>query len=291
MDCTDTAACTGNLQCELTGHCAYSCSTQDCRNACLQNDDAGFAATAFSQLPCVNPCQVGTYWACLTRVSFPFAKGPTSDVTLLVTDEQTMGPVPGLQVKACQPGEDPCNALDMGTTDAQGHVTLHLPDPKPDSGGFWGYFDISSTAQPPAIVPYLYFLSYPLSEQHAIEFVSVESNADFQSQVGVAGVPLETTQHGTLLVGAADCLLLPAYDVTVDAAPIDKLTREVYVVGSAVSTTATSTDHSGLAYFINAPVGAMTVRVTPNGLGRVSSVTNVLVRAGTISFVEALPTF
>jgi len=288
-NCATVMACASDLQCELTEHCASSCATQDCRNACLLTDDAGFVSMAFAQAACLPACQIGRDWRCVGKVAFPFAKATTSVATLLVTDGATSSPLQGLSVSACEAGEDPCSSLATGTTDAQGSVTLQLPDLAPDSVGFDGYFEITSTAQPPSIVPFLYFLSYPLSEAHATLQVGVQSSANLQSLVALVGVTLDMT-HGIIAVSATDCLLLPSPGVTIAADPTDSETRLIYVANGVLSATATSTDLSGGAFFLNASAQMVSVAVTPIGLGRVSSQTSLFVRAGAISFIEALPT-
>jgi hypothetical protein len=70
---------------------------------------------------------------------------------------------------------------------------------------------------------------------------------------------------------------------------IDGATHERYLDGNFLSNTATATDRSGLAMFLDAPPGAVNLRATPRAIGRVSSRASVFVRAATISLVQANP--
>jgi hypothetical protein len=290
MECPSVLACATNLQCQRTERCFTSCSTRDCWEACLAADDGGFSAFAADEISCITPCQIGTDFRCVGKVAFPLAEASTSAITIVVNDGATPPmPLPGLSVKACLAGQDPCSAVAAGMTDAMGSVTLQLPDLTLPAVGFGGYFEITSTAQPPSIVPYLYFLSYPLSVPYVSFMVSMQTPAHLQSVAAPVGVILDDT-HGTVIVESTDCQLLPASQVQVAVAPTDSETRFRYIASGVLSATATSTDISGAAFVFDVPPGMATVTATPLSLGHPSSQASILVRAGAMSYVEALPT-
>jgi hypothetical protein len=287
--CQAVLACATNLECQLTERCLTSCSTRDCWSACLAADDGGFVAFATAEALCIPDCQIGKDFRCVGNVAFPLAQSPTSSVTFVVNDgAPTPAPLPGLSVKACLGGQDPCSAVAAGTTDATGSVTLQLPDLKVPAVGFAGYFEITSTAQPPSVVPYLYFLSYPLSVPQVTFTVGMLTLANLQSFAAPVGVTLDDT-HGTVLVESTDCQLLPASDVTVTVAPTDSETSVRYIANGVLSATATATDISGTTFVFDVPRGMASVTATPLSLGHPSSQPSVLVRAGAISYTEALP--
>ena len=288
-DCNVSEACTTSLSCELVAHCAYSCVTPDCQNACVAMDDAGaFTALAYGVgSTCLSPCRVGQYWPCVGNVTWPFATTKSIDVTLTVTDSTTGNPVPGVAIKACTRGDPTCASfLDSRTTVANGQATLTISRSVYPLG-FEGYFDLTSSAN--SIVHYLYFLGYPLTVPHAqisVLTISPTAFAGLQKQAGITVQP----SRGTVAVAANDCLLLAAQGVTFTANGIDPQTTLVYFQGGIPNAAATSTDTSGLAFYLNAPAQPITIQATPQPIGRVSSTVSVFAVPGAISFVQALPT-
>jgi hypothetical protein len=221
-------------------------------------------------------------------VTWPFPTPGPSDLTLSVNESTTGSPVVGAIAKACHREDLTCaNPISTGSTDASGKVTLALPDAPAAGYGFQGYFDISSPQQ--AMVHYLYFLSFPLSEPHAQLAMLVLTPGALDGMVAVAHVTLDPTR-GQVAVVAQDCLLTGAPGVSFAADAIDAQTRELYFIASELSTTATATDSSGLAFFFNVPPGSLTIRATPKAVGTVSSTASLYVQPGALSFVQAIPT-
>jgi hypothetical protein len=96
---------------------------------------------------------------------------------------------------------------------------------------------------------------------------------------------------GTLFVAAFDCRLAPAPGVQVSIEPKGSSTT-LYQLQETYSATASATDPSGVAGFVNAPVFPTTLQitVTPLALGRPSGQMPVFVRASGEAEIFALPT-
>jgi hypothetical protein len=292
--CPPAQGCATNLDCEITGHCAYACPTPDCSAACLaaSTDASAFTSSAVAVgLSCYTPCAVGHYWRCVGNTSWPFAKGTTQTATLTLADPDPNhigARYAGSIVKACGFGDQSCaTVLGNATSDANGIATVPLPPLPPNPlWGFQGYFDIESPSG--AAVPLLYFLAFPLSETNAPLTALIPTTTDFQQSMGLVNVtPVQGRGH--IEVIAEDCLFIPAADVTVT---VDGIAGPgVYVSGAQPSLTATQTDASGAVWFFNVLPGTYTLHVTPKDLdGRSSSTGHVLVRQDTVSFIAAIPT-
>ena len=234
---------------------------------------------------CYAACGIGSYWGCVGRVSRPIAKDRNILFTVTLVDSAQRTGLAGLAVKACEVGDGACSSpLASGTTDAKGTVTLPLTVQPSTAYGFQGFLDISS----PAIVPYLFFLSFSLSEPHASIELPLLTTAGLANLVSLAGVTLDPAR-GHLAAVANDCLLNGAPNVVVDADGIDATTQRRYLDGSFLSSSATTTDRSGLVFFLNAPPTAIALRATPRAIDRVSGRASVFVRAGTLSLVQVNP--
>jgi hypothetical protein len=293
-NCGATETCTADYSCQLVAHCVASCFTPDCRTACFQGDGGSlFIAQAIQVgLQCLQQCDLGDLWSCVGTVSYPLTVPGPADITLTITDSQTNAPLPNLTVRACQSGTDrSCSVpAGMGTTNSNGVVTLKLPTVASAGWGFLGYFDITFPTQPSGSQEYLFFLSYPLSVEHAKLGISIYSPPELQNFLASAAyMPLP--MRGNLLVVAADCLTIPAPNVTFDASGTDDKTQEVYQQGSLLNAKATSTDRSGAVMFLNAPAVPITVVAKPASLGgAISSKVDVFVKEGALSIVQAIPT-
>ena len=287
--CSAAEACGQSVDCQGIARCLTSCPTYDCQTACIDGRDAAtalFTSTVFTGAStCYAACGIGSYWGCVGRVSRPIAKDRNILFTVTLVDSAQRTGLAGLAVKACEVGDGACSSpLASGTTDAKGTVTLPLTVQPSTAYGFQGFLDISS----PAIVPYLFFLSFSLSEPHASIELPLLTTAGLANLVSLAGVTLDPAR-GHLAAVANDCLLNGAPNVVVDADGIDATTQRRYLDGSFLSSSATTTDRSGLVFFLNAPPTAIALRATPRAIDRVSGRASVFVRAGTLSLVQVNP--
>ena len=286
--CNAAATCTADLACELAAHCAYACTTPDCRAACGTGVDAGTAALFLDAAlnvgtTCVIRCGWGKNWSCAGKTQPPGAQAGNlpQDVELTL---QNLPASAVVTVSACTGGV-PCNdPIATGATDATGKVTL-TGFPPPGLYGFQGFFELRS----PAIVDTSYWLSYPLSAQHAqltLPMTTPDGFTALMNQVNVTPVQ----GRGHVLVAVNDCLQLPASGVVVTSqAPLDPQSLEVYFDFNFLSRTATSTSGSGLVVFFNMPRGTQTFEVTPPGATAPAAHVSVVVEDGVIAMATALP--
>jgi hypothetical protein len=294
--CGATEACTTNYGCQLVAHCVDSCFTPDCRTQCFQQDGGSlFIAQAIQVgLQCLQQCDLGDLWSCVGQVSYPLTVPGAADITLTINDQQTNTPLQGLTVLACPQSTDRncTHPTDIPkTTDSNGAVTIKLPN-VPNAGyGFQGYFEITAPASDGGTPQqYLFFLSYPLSVQHALLGISLYSPAELAALLAIPSYSLEMGR-GNLMVEATDCLTLPAPNVTFTASGTDSKTLEVYEQATYLNPQATATDRSGVVMFLNAPAVPITVLAMPASLGGAwSSKVVVFVRDNTLSVVQAIPT-
>jgi hypothetical protein len=292
-NCGATKACTTDYGCELVGHCVDSCFTPDCRTECFQNDGGSlFIAQAIQVgLQCLQQCDLGDLWSCVGQVSYPLTVPGPADITLTINDQQTNAPLQGLTVSACQAGTDrTCpHPTDTKMTDPNGVVTLKLPMVANAGYGFQGYFDVtfptSSGSQ-----EYLYFLSYPLSVEHAKLGFSLYTPTELASLLNIPSYVPDPTR-GNIQVEATDCLTLPAPNVTFDASGTDGKTLEVYQQMTYLNPQASATDRSGTVFFLNAPAVPITILAKPASIGgAVSSKAVVFASPGALSIVQGIPT-
>jgi hypothetical protein len=293
-NCGATEQCTTDYGCQLVAHCVGSCLTPDCRTQCFAQDGGSlFVAEAIQVgLQCLQQCDIGELWSCVGSVSYPLTVPGPADIKLTITDSQTSDPFKRISVRACPAGTDRMctNPPGMGTTDDGGNVALTLPVVRNAGYGFSGYFDITIPTAPSGSQEYLFFLSYPLSVQHATLGITLYSPTELANFVASASYVPDPTR-GTLLVTANDCLSIPAPNVTFVASGTDDKTKEVYQEGSLLNVQATATDRSGAVVFLNAPAAPITVYAKPAPLGgAISSKVDVFVKPGALSIVQAIPT-
>lgn len=289
--CDTTAACAGDLDCLLVGRCKSQCRTLDCSNACAASSEAG--ATLWANVihgvgsACLAPCGIGAYWQCVGKVAFPFPKSEIIRAQIAVSDVSGGSPLQGSVVKACRATDAMCTEpVAMGTTGADGIATLALS--RAFTGyGFAAYFEVAA----PGYVPFLYFLSFPLSEPNASLTINMTSQTTFAQLTSLVRGFTPDPTRGVIVSDANDCHLTPASDVVFTADGIDDKTLVRYIIGHFPSATATATDISGLVFFLDVPaLVPLTVHATPKALGRAASNVNLFTRAGAISYVQALPT-
>jgi hypothetical protein len=289
--CDQTRACTTDLACETAAECAYACTTPDCRSACP--GDAGTAAVvstfldaAFTVGPdCYFRCKWGQNWTCVGKAGPPPARpaGVPQDVALTLNDDGAA--VAGVSTQACGANDPACaSPLSTGTSDALGVVSL-AGLPPPGLYGFEGFFLMES----PATVRSTYWLSFPLSVQHAQLLAPLLQPTELAQYLADVGLHADTTR-GHIWLYAQDCMQLPAPSVTVEALGLsDPASSVVYFDGQQPSLTATSTSAPGTVMFFNMKPGQWTLQVTPIATGQVSSKVTVYVSANTVSVVPAMP--
>jgi hypothetical protein len=284
--CAAARACGTDLTCTTMSECITNCATQDCFWGCAEAADASLLYVyGVATGACLAPCSIGEYWECAGHTTIPLAKSNKTTFTLQLQSEVDASAVTTATVKACALSDPTCTSfVASGTTDSLGHVTLTLPMTQ-EPYGFGGYFDISA----PTFARYLLFLAEPLSEPEVIfPQVNIEPTSAVEALYAAAGVTADPSR-GVLDVGTTDCHWTAAPHVQVHADTADAKTTAYYPSGGAYDATATSTDATGQAIFLNLPAGTVNVTATPLAIGRTSSKTPTLIRAGAVSKIIVRP--
>lgn len=285
--CESARGCATDPTCSAIAACAALCVSQDCFTNCTADVDAGTAELYGASLlvNCKTECAIGASWACGGHSTPPFSKSNQTALTLTIQNIDNGQPVAGATVNACHNYDIDCGSpLATGTTDAQGKLTLALPVAIPPYG-FQGYFEVSA----PTLVPYLFFLEFPLSEPAVTLFIGqVQTPATIAAFYAAAGA-FPDPKRGHIDIQAYDCHWIPAPNVTASAAGSDDKTLAFYLVNGAYSASATATDWSGEAVFMNMPIGPTTVEVTPLAVGHPVARLPIFVRAGAVSRVFLRP--
>ncbi|MBI5485994.1 MAG: hypothetical protein HY905_01540 [Deltaproteobacteria bacterium] len=224
-------------------------------------------------------------WSCLGSVTWATPTETSLDMTGTVLDYVTDAPIEGATVKVCARSDAACaTPLDEGTTDALGQVTLTVPL---GTTGFDGYFDVSATGY----VTVLRYTVEPITEMppEAGRIVSMADTTTFAMLAAAAGVTPDPTR-GHLVISALDCNPTYAAGVSLEVDTADVSSTAVYMIGGLPSTSATETDSSGAAGFINLPAGAATISTTLVSTGEAIASTDITIRAGTAALFPLPPT-
>jgi hypothetical protein len=287
--CSAGEECGANLDCQMITRCEATCVTPDCQWGCLEAHDAG--VDIFSKvllgvgLACGPACNQGGNWSCVGKVTWQFAKAPTSTLTMHLLDISSQKAIPRAQVRACLRDDLDClSPVFTGTADDTGVIDV-VVQRAPTGTGFQGYLEITASGY----VPTLFFLAWPLAEPHSVINVLVAGQSNIQNSASLIGITLDPSR-GQIGAQATDCFFLAAQNVQIAADNIDDQTTRVYSAGNALSKSATQTDTSGYAFFFNAPTRAVTLHVTPTATGVESSRVGAFVRAGAQSMLLLVPT-
>jgi hypothetical protein len=288
--CSAVQACAASTACEEIEHCSAGCSTIDCHDACQGpgTDDAGtFVALEAALISsCIHQCHLGNFWLCVGGVNWPLAPAGVNQVDFTAVDSTSGQGLPGAAVKACGRTDGTCAIPQaQATADDAGRGVLDFPSHPAVGLGFEGYYDIDASGE----MPWLLFASSPLTRSPATFTWSLLSQSQFASTFAAVGVTPNSTL-AAVIVEAEDCLLSPASHVTFSALPMDPSTKLFYISGGGLTDLTTETDITGFAFFVNVPIGSITIQATPKELGKVSSTQVVFTRPGAVSTVIMLPT-
>jgi hypothetical protein len=298
--CGAAEACGRSAACGEVAQCVGSCDTFDCKEACQTANEAGAALLQSLQMPvmgaCAKQCAFGESWTCVGKVDVPTASSLQTVVTLTVTTLHG-AVVPDATVKACLTEDRLCaQPLDTATTDAHGVATLTVRTIVPGGYGFGGYFDVAPAdvdAQPAAIVPFLYFLSHPLSEPAVSLSAVTLVPSDLTTYTALGGVQVVDAGPTTdLVLVAFDCALNLAPGVRLQATGDggDLTSQLRYIAGVVPSTSATATDTSGVALLFEVPaLENIDITSLPTQLGHAAGTFQAFARVGTIAIVPVAP--
>lgn len=206
--CLEESACMGDVECAVLGACERACPVFDasCVQLCELAHPAGVsrerALGACLSDKCAASC-IAPRWVCLeppVPPSSSAATGPNIHITYRFIDYGTLGPVPGLTVRACtktSTSDDCANPDTQGITGASGAVTLALGD-----NVFDGYAKITGPDYPEILV-YL-----PRLTKDFDAYLGVVKEDAFTFLANPLAPP--QPERGNLVVGVFDCAGGPA---------------------------------------------------------------------------------
>ena len=294
--CPQATACLTSPACVAWAYCTDTAHTPDVQSACPNVGDAGLAtflpllAAARGSCP---SCELGTDWSCAGSVQWPPYSGSSFDLQVGVEDGAHFQPVPGVTARLCVQNDPSCSPpLAQGTTGQDGFVDLFLDGGVTSFYGPYGYVDVSTpdAAADAAIFPEIDSWGFPLSVPQPRLVVSVASTGYVATVAQVIGTTLDPAR-AHVLVHAVDCHLVNASGVTVAIRQADAQSRCFYLANNVPAQTG-ATDATGLYGCLNVPVTPALIDVTetPAGFSAPVGHTSALVRAGTLTYVTALPT-
>jgi hypothetical protein len=199
----------------------------------------------------------GPSWACLDAPIVWPRPPPARTLTFSVTfvNFSAQAPYVGSTVKACDKMDLTCaSPLDSAITDATGTVTVTVPA---GLSGFDGYLDVTGglAGANAAVFPALWY-PVPFVVADGWRGTATLLEADEFELLAMAVSTTADASRGAIAVNAVDCAFRPAAGVSfvVDAA--DSSTTGYYLWGGVPVPTATATDGSGIASFLNVPTTA-----------------------------------
>ncbi|MBK8936857.1 MAG: hypothetical protein IPM79_04190 [Polyangiaceae bacterium] len=225
-------------------------------------------------------------WGCLGSVEWPPATQPTSVLRVRFRSAVSMTPPANLAVRYCASLDVDCAtpiAADVPVVD--GRIELEV------ESGTRGYFEVTSTADPPTIRPAVLYFPRPASESSTPEDlpVTLVSPNEYLAIVNSAGFVDDPTR-GTLLTVTTDCTAAPAAGVELSSPSQDEDSTPFYFVGLVPDPDATQTDVNGFGGIFNMPVGAGTVEARIAADDRLIGFASFQIRAGWLSNVAIEPT-
>jgi hypothetical protein len=266
----------------LLGSASCSLALKTDGEQCSVDADCAARGDAFAGMVCTeNVCVAppDPKWSCIGSVMAPVAGSKVTYKAQLL-DLITGNPVTdGVTAKLCNKLDPPC-ATPLGTVmpDSMGWISASV------APTFEGYFEVSDASM--TYLPTLLFMDL-VAGAHNTDILLIPVSAEMGLSTN-AGVPLDPTA-GLVLVRTADCTGLRSAGVSVSLSPPATETR-FYLINNTPLTSATETDGSGNAGFVNVAAGsvALTGAVAASGeeLGKVTT----LVRAGTMSYQILRPT-
>jgi hypothetical protein len=224
-------------------------------------------------------------WTCVGSVVVPTPTETSVEFTGTIVDYMTDSPLEGATVNVCAHDDLACaTPLDTTTTDAAGQGTVTVPL---GTTGFAGFFDV----QRADYLPMLRWIYPPMAEPPAVGagVQPMMSTATVGMMAALLGTTIDSAR-GELVVTALDCALLRAAGVSGEVDTADGSTMSFYIAGSLPSATATETDGSGTAGWINLPAGPAVITLRRVDTGATVAQATIGIRAGAASAIVLSPT-
>jgi len=225
-------------------------------------------------------------------------------MTAFVGTGAAEAPVSGAEVSVsqyCPPSAEAGEPiLQQGQTDDAGTVEFLVRSQGANGPGGGHGLDGCITVTSAGFLPTFWYWGFPLTEP-AVGWTTastgVSSTGIFVPLISAetatllnmaAGIGAPDLTRGTVGVTVFDCDLIGAPDVQVAPGIDNQDIHELY--GLSASATLKATDTTAQAFFVNVPVGPLTLTATPNAIGKPSSVVTVNVQANTFTEVLMYPT-
>ena len=284
--CAAATDCISDPACATYAICAVESVTP---GSCAYLLDGGIdAASPFTTVGfsyCLDACQLNSNWSCAGHVEWPPVIGGELTIQLRLVDTVLQQPVPGVLAKVCNGADTTCQSPTvMAATDDAGTVQLaQYPEAGPifSSGA---YIDLSEGG----ILPGVFFWSFPLSQSPVsfqVQTVTPSEVPEVLSAVDAAADPMT----GFVVVVGFDCLpSVNGAGMTFTLAT-PGVSHVFYEQKGVIDPSATETDNSGTALFVNAPVGSNFVNAFAAAAGGPIGRFPIFVRENSVTTVYALP--
>lgn len=251
---------------------------------CTVDADCAARGAAFKGSSCVSHVCTDVAWGCLGASTSPSSDagtaGPTATFQIRIVSLVTGKPAPSVSLRICSAYDFECTSTQplIQADPMTGIVPVTVPVP------FNGYFEITA---PDAVTT----LSFPPEHLHdGIDYplLKLVPLSTLTGYADAFGTTLDMTL-GHVIFDTLDCQRAPAAAIS---AAIDlelPSTRLFYVRDGLPSKTATVTDETGLAGYINLAKGTVTVTGTLAATKQKIGSRSVLIRPGAVSFFGVGP--
>lgn len=295
--------CTTDADCAARG--ASFAAARCVRSACTLDDGVEAGPVPEAGSPDVDAADasppVDPRYLCLGKHPAPTPTKATAAYMLTLTDLITQKALPGLRVKLCTNLTDPSCAVPAATTqtDDAGVARLTIDLSK---GAFDGYVDVDpETADGGSAVvdggdtavympSRIYYTSIPIAADRTDDYQLLQFGT--LNLFGSLFSAKADFTKGAAFIIAEDCSFTDSASIslTVDQAD-DGGTHAFYIKNDQPSTTATETDVSGIAGFVNLPTGNRSFTTELSTTKQKVGSVNGYVRPGTIMFAKIGPAF
>jgi hypothetical protein len=272
--------------------------------------DAGCSGK-FAGMACVNRVCVTSEaavdagpWGCLGDVTFPPPPQGNVNVVVPLIDLTSQKPVTAADVFArlCAKIDVNCNSpLSSGdagiilSPDANGLLHLTFPagfdgfaliDPVLPDGG--APSDAGDAAPPIVFVPSLVFFNPPIDHDLVYSTIVMVKTSELVQIATIEQTPIDPSL-GAVFMETVDCNAKPASGVSVTLDSQTSTTQGFYFENGLPKLNASSTDVTGYAGFVNAPLGTRSVTGTLQATQQRIGTATVFTRPSTISYTTMAP--
>ncbi|RYE80053.1 MAG: hypothetical protein EOO74_02755 [Myxococcales bacterium] len=262
----------------VQGGCSLALQTDE--QQCEVDADCAGRGQDFAGTVCVaRVCQeaADSAWSCVGRVTAPTEADPEFRSTVRVSDLLTGQPPAGATIRLCQKFDPTCSVprLDIPVP-ADGIVTTTVP------ATFTGFYLVESPLEQSAL---LFLDTKGPTDVASITLLTPAASSALIASIHTTQVP----DTGSVSLSMFDCNLKRAAGVHFSIDTTEP-TTSYYTLAGTLSPTATATDPSGGAGFVNLPQGSVTITATLESTGQVVGRVATLIRPNAITYQTMRPT-